>query len=481
MGKFSRYTKFILVFLTFVLSISCKGLISVDSAYNNVDGKNIFDLDETAISMVTNIYAQIAYDNRSILNSKLSSLSFYAGLLSDELTLFNSSNNISFFSIYTNELSSTNSPETWQDVYAKIFVVNSAINGITASSKLSEFVKMQLLGEAHFMRAYFYFYLVNLYGDVPLVLKTDPLINSSLPRSAEKEVYDQIIKDLKSAQTFLNENYLSGNLSGFTFERVRPTKWAASAMLARVYLYLSDYSNAEEQASLVINQNQMYSLDSLNGVFLKNSNESILQFQNVYNTNGNTGEGQTFILNSNGPNNDEFPVYLSNYILNDFENGDLRRAYWVGSVTTLTGNTYYFPYKYKSGASTEIGNSTEYLMVLRLAEQYLIRAECYAQENNLKQSIEDINIIRKRAGLKDIQYSITKDSLLKVIFHERKMELFTEWGHRWLDLKRTNNIDAVMTIVTKNKGGEWSNHKQLFPVSMQELLSDPNLVQTPGY
>jgi hypothetical protein len=121
-------------------------------------------------------------------------------------------------------------------------------------------------------------------------------------------------------------------------------------------------------------------------------------------------------------------------------------------------------------------------MVLRLGEQYLIRAEARAQQNKISDAQSDLNIIRTRAGLPNTTAS-DKNSLLSEIFHERKVELFSEWGHRWLDLKRTNAVDAVMSIVTplKANGQQWQSYQKLYPVEFSEVRKSPNLTQTPGY
>src|SRR5207244_6787281 len=114
-----------------------------------------------------------------------------------------------------------------------------------------------------------------MFGDVPLALTTDPETNVLLSRTPKAQVYDQIKTDLKDAEELLSGNYLDATLLKTTSERVRPTKWAAAALLARVYLYTSDWANADAQATQVINSG-LYSLPSaLNDVFLKNSNEAI--------------------------------------------------------------------------------------------------------------------------------------------------------------------------------------------------------------
>ncbi|HMF73799.1 MAG TPA: RagB/SusD family nutrient uptake outer membrane protein, partial [Flavitalea sp.] len=223
--------------------------------------------------------------------------------------------------------------------------------------------------------------------------------------------------------------------------------------------------------------NAVFSLDSLNGVFLKNSTEAIWQLQPVaYGI--NTIEGPAFIPPPTGvgPNN---PITLGSGLLSSFEPGDKRLTNWVGSLKpdgTLV--TYYYPYKYKINTYGAAVN--EYEMVLRLGEQYLIKAEAEAQLGDLSNAATDLNSIRNRAGLPNTTSS-TQPSLLAAIQQERRVELFSEWGHRWLDLKRTGTIDAVMNIAAPLKGATWDTRHQLYPISNYELLNDPKLIQNPGY
>jgi hypothetical protein len=123
---------------------------------------------------------------------------------------------------------------------------------------------------------------------------------------------------------------------------------------------------------------------------------------------------------------------------------------------------------------------TEYTVVLRLAEQYLIRAEARAQQGNLLDAQADLNIIRSRAGLSDRSIN-NVDLLLTAIMHERQVELFSEWGHRWLDLKRTNTVNAVMSVITPQKGGTWSSNWAWFPIPQSEIRTNVKLKQNLGY
>jgi len=173
------------------------------------------------------------------------------------------------------------------------------------------------------------------------------------------------------------------------------------------------------------------------------------------------------------------PAALRPAFLNNFETGDQRKVKWIDSAT-ISAVKYYQPSKYKVKGGPTTTPVTEYLTVLRLAEVYLIRAEARAQLGNIAGSQSDLNAIRTRAGLGATPAN-TQATLLTAVARERQVELFTEWGHRWFDLKRTGTVDAVMTVVCPLKGGTWSTNWQLYPIPAVEIDKDHNLTQNPGY
>lgn len=466
--------------LTIVLiTISCKKLVDVDTPTTSLTGQNTYGNNGTAASVLTGIYGWMGSGG---LYTGYNGISLRCGLSSDELVPWNGAfNGGAYQQLYQNKLSAHMpiTPYYWQDYYQRLLTINSAIEGIEASNNLTEAIKKQLLGEAHFLRAFFHFYLVNFYGDVPLATTSDWRVNAIASRTQKKDVYQQIIDDLKRAESLLSEKYLQSDaLTAYangSEERVRPTKWAAAALLARVYLYTEHWADAEAQSTLVLDYNATFHLNNLELAFSRNNPEAIWQIQYV-NTNWNT-EGFHFILTEEP--GFMRPTYLSDFLVNAFEAGDERKKRWVGSFSG-NSNTYNFPYKYKSQVDP---NNSEYLMVLRLAEQYLIRAEARVQLNKINEAKDDINIIRSRAGLSGITVN-DKDSLLAVILHERQVELFTEWGHRWFDLKRTGAIDSVMNVVyqIKKAGGTWNSNWQLFPLSDIDIMLNPSLApNNPGY
>ena len=456
---------------------SCKKLVELNSPVTSTSASTVFSSDATAAAVLTGIYTNLSGVSINQIGAGPGSLSYFGGLSADELTLYSGAFGGDPF-YYSNALkSNTIGSGYWESLYPEIFTTNSAIEGLNAGTGLTPSVKNQLLGEAKFMRAFFYFYLVNLYGDVPLVISTDYLSNSKMPRTPKAEVWAQIIGDLKDAQTLLSPNYLKADILGTTTDRVRPTKWAAAAMLSRSYLYQQKWSEAEAAATTVISNTSLFDTVSLNNVFLKNSKEAIWQLQPV-NAGWNTGDAMVFILPSTGPNNFGNPVYLNDFLVNSFENGDSRKTNWIDSVNT-TGTTYYYPYKYTS--ATLDAPVTEYQMVLRLGEVYLNRAEARAQLSDINGALADLNVIRTRGGLPDYSGPTDKASLVNAILHERQVELFTEWGHRWLDLKRTGTVDAVMSIVTPQKGGSWNSNWQWYPISQDQLQKNSFLIQNAGY
>jgi starch-binding outer membrane protein, SusD/RagB family len=492
--KLAEFKKIGLFYLIILLSVSCKKFISVDAPITTTNSDIVYSTDATAAAVLTGIYSNISLDNGTGLTGfggGFPLLTLYSSLSADELTLYSGSyTNQLLLGYYRNALTSRltgPSNDFWIKIYSYVYTINSAISGLTNSSTLTAQVKSQLLGEAYFLRAFSYFYLVNLYGDVPLVLSTNYLETAKQPRNTTTEIYSHIKSDLIKAQSLLNDNYVDGSVLINTEERVRPNKATAIALLARTYLYMNDWANAEQEATKIIDNIELYGLVSLNDVFLKNSKESIWCLQPVrIAASANTGEGRLFILPSSGPASN-FPVYLSEDVVSVFEKGDQRLLNWVDSVTAF-GVKYHYPYKYKIG-SVNVPTS-EYSVVFRLAEQYLIRSESRIQQNKITDGIADLNTLRSRATnfnmpaddqLSQINPTISKINALKATAHERQVELFTEWGHRWLDLKRTNAIDSIMSIATQNKGGIWDSRSQLYPIPLAEIQRDAKLKQNPNY
>lgn len=470
------------IYIVLVLSIaifSCRKFVELNPPTTQLVTKSVFASDETATAALTSIYSSMC-DNEFMPYT----IPVFTGLLSDELTNYSSDNrNIE---AYKNTLLATDAGTNviWSLGYSYIYQANAVFEGCKSSTTLTAAVKKQLMAEALFIRAFWYTYLVNFYGDIPLTTSTDYKLNSTLIRTDKDKVYQQIIADLKVAESDLNDDYVDGTSKSTTTDRLRPNKISAAALLARVYLYHGEYANAEAQATIAIS-NGNYALVDPSQNFLADSKEAIWELSKPSPTTGvNTWEGYYFILENAPLLSFQNSSTISTALLKAFDSVDKRKVNWIGKYTdnTVTPNVdYYFPNKYKvfNSAST-----TENSIVLRLAEQYLIRAEARAQQNKLNGAIEDVDAIRNRAGLTLIQNvnpTISQPNLITEVLNQRRLELFGEWGHRWIDLKRSGTIDVIMSITSSVKSTTWNSTEQLWPIPQTEILNNTNLKQNPGY
>jgi hypothetical protein len=443
---------------------ACKKFVEVAPPKNQLVSESVFTTDQTATAAIIGLYSKMMTDFSGFAFAN-GGITTYTGLSGDEF--INYSNSPDQTQFYENSLQPTNTnlPLLWGNAFNYIYTCNAMIEGLNNASSLSPTVKNQLTGEAYFLRAFNYFYLTNLFGELPLVTGTSYQVNQSIAKSNRSLVYHQIISDLQIAIPLLSTDY---SFSGG--ERIRANRWAAAALLSRVYLFTGNWKSAESEADTVIANNSLFTLTGINNVFLANSQESILQFMPVV-SGFNTWEGYNFIL-TDIPSSSPAQVALTPGLLSAFEPNDLRRIGWVDSVIA-GGSTYYYPFKYRVQLGQQL---TEYYTVLRLAELFLIRAEARVNLNDLSGSLADLNVIRSRAGLPNATMG-SSDELLTDIMKERRVELLCEWGHRWIDLKRTGTIDAVLSTNKAN----WQAKDSLYPIPIGDIQNDINLVQNSGY
>lgn len=440
---------------------SCEDYLAVDAPFGQLPHDEVFEDESTATAAVTTMYAKLR--DEGLISGGQRGVGFLMGLYADELDYYALGQPAETFYLHQVIASDATVNNLWNSAYKLVYMSNSVLEGLENSQGLTEEVKNQLRGEALFVRALMHFYLVNLFGDCPYITITDYRANDEVIKTSEAEIYENIITDLVQAKSLLSNSYVSE-------ERTRPNKWVASVLLARVYLYLEQWENAENESSEIINNTALYDLQvPINEVFLKESPSTIWQLKSK-NAGDNTLEGQLYFLSSAPPQ----IAALNPELVDDMEVSDLRKQHWISEVTDGT-NSWYFPYKYKQNHNT--GTSLEYSIVFRLAEQYLIRAEARAELGNITGAQADINAVRTRAGL-DETVATTTAILLDAILNERRFELFTENGHRWFDLRRVRRGDQVLAPI---KPG-WSPTNVLLPIPETELLMNPNLnPQNPGY
>jgi hypothetical protein len=460
----SKYKTILIPAILCLQMSSCKKFVEAKPPIDQLTTAEVFSDDASAESAMRGLYIQMRGGNTYLFAN--GGMTLFTGLTGDELV--NRTASATYDPYAKNAIISTDytiDNYIWLDAYKYIYQANALIENTQASPSLSAPVKQQITGEAKFIRAFCHFYLFNLFGTIPLSTTTDYKVTSIQERADSATVYAQIVLDLKDATQTLSASYPSD-------DKGRVNKWAAVSLLNRVYLYTRDWKDAEQGAAAVINSG-MYSLDSLNAVFLAASDEAILQLTPT-SFSSNTTEGFDFVPSSPTTR----PTFLINSnLLNAFEPGDERRIAWIDS-SIIGGSTYYYPYKYKVRSSSP---PVEYYIILRLGEQYLIQAEALAQEGNLSQAMASLDMIRTRAGLPSIAMTdpvISQQDLLQAIYHEEQVELFAEWGHRWFDLKRTGRIDQVLG---SEKSSVWAPTDAYYPIPNNEILSNPRLTQNPGY
>ncbi|MFC0318665.1 MULTISPECIES: RagB/SusD family nutrient uptake outer membrane protein [Olivibacter] len=438
----SKLNIFWLITIAFIFT-GCEKFVEVDTPPNQLIGSNVYNDKQTVDAVFSGIYSDLS----SISHTLNAEMQIATSLTAKEITFAASDQQLIDFLNNSIQINNSIITNLWTNTYSTIYSLNAVIEGLNDSNSLSEPVKQNFIGEAKFLRGFCYYFLTNLYGDVPLISGTDYEKNAIEPRTDSKLIYEQIISDLEDAIGALNKDYSNP-------ERIRPNYFAACALLAKVNLLLENWEKAQQFSDIIIESN-LYQLEYPETIFLKNSKETIWQLMPVtpsYNT--NIGR----ILVPPSLTNEAIPdYYFTDETIQSFSGDDLRLTSWIGKKE-IKSQTYYFPYKYKIQRSE---NLTEYLVVFRLAEQYLIRAESRLKMGNIKGSINDINTIRKRAGLSDLAQD--NENLINEIDKERKNELFLEWCNVWINLKQKGKIEM------------------LWPIPQSQIESNPFLTQNPGY
>lgn len=354
----------------------------------------------------------------------------------------------------------------WSAMYQVVNQVNNIIEAIhkTTDPDYSAADKGNDLGQALFLRGLVYFDLARTFGGVtassdlcvPLVLTpTNGLSSKSFPkRNTCAEVYAQVGEDLDSAEALLP----------LSSDAAVATKHAATALKARLNLYLKNWPTAEQLASAVISDNS-YSLvepyEKL--VTQKNSKEAIFELN--YSPELTNPLSSVFLPTSL---NGSYRIGPSSQLMSLLNNPAIGGDRKVTVATDAEGN----PYSNRYRSLVTSGYSDDDVIILRLAEMYLIRAEARANQNELPGALADLNMIRKRSEVAPLLPTLSKEEIIDKILDERRVEFAFE-PFRWFDLIRTGRISSALGLTDKNK--------YVFPLPSNEVQSNPNLRQNTGY
>lgn len=378
----------------------------------------------------------------------------------------------------------------WNALYKGIQLANNLVNLIDKKSeKTTDDVEMQ--AEARVLRAWLYSRVATFWGDAPVILE---VTDEQYPRSTEKEVWEQVVKDLEfgveNAPDFTDNNHVS--------------KVAAKALLARVLTIVpevEDKARAKTLAEEIIVDGSFSLADNFDDIWQsKSSNEIILEWNNT----ATDSPGIGWFLRSNIVTNYEntygsgsagygqmgrytFPVDLAQY--NAYSDNDKRKASSVRHLVLGSAETYdCVKYPSYDGADP--------WPIIRMGEIYLLAAEAEGYPDGLAR----LNELREKRGLGALQagVDVTASNFLETIIAERRLELFVE-GSRWYDLRRlwnsgesgkqaVLNLRALQPGETDRAGASQSmdidedGHNLLWPVPQTAIDNDPLLLpQNPGY
>lgn len=394
----------------------------------------------------------------------------------------------------------------WQNVYQGIQRTNTVLNQIEEFEFSNQDFKNQLTGEAKFLRAFYYFNLVRLFGDVPLVIDQVRSPNEAFAtleqRAPAEQVYEQILDDVSDAAELLPESYSGENIG-------RATEGAARTLLAEVFLTQQDFTSARDELERVIEIGYSLLLDfeDIFNPVNKNHEETIFDV-NYAELESNTSLGSNFIYDF-APHNSgsEITGFAANPtglniptrgILNAYEEGDTRKDISIGYYIDpdnsqhgiAIGDTIPYVKKYDWPHSIP-GVTNSNWPVYRYAQVLLLMAEVINEiEGPTAEAYNYINQVRDRADLVDLAPGLNQEEFREAVYNEQRVELAFE-NHRWFQLLRTDRAIDALTVhgdVHRNIQPHFNEpayvieeFKLLYPIPQRELTLNPNLNQNPGW
>lgn len=373
----------------------------------------------------------------------------------------------------------------WTTCYQGINRANTAITRIPDIT-MDEPLKARYVAEAKFLRAFYYFTLVRLFGDIPLVLtETTSLDNLAIERSSTEAVYQQIIQDFSEAENVLPPTYTGG-------DRGRATQGAAKAFLAKVYLTREEWELATAKAREVIDLNVYDLWENFADAFSlanENGKESVFEVQA---SSGGFGEGSFMqgymrppfdrVNGVTGFGDDPATQNLYEAYSQNDKRRDVTLKLYSASTTPPAPSSITFPcyvYKYLDPAATANGDGGNNFPIIRFADVLLMYAEALNEQSaNNVEAYAAINRVRKRAGLADLTSGLSIEGFRDSVLLERRLELAFE-GHRRYDLIRTGKL--VEAMQAQNPSIAVQPHHMLFPIPQTERDVNPLLGQNDGY
>lgn len=520
-----KLVSYILFFIVAVGFLSCKKFLTEEPAAI-ISEDQFYKTQDDALNAVNAVYFLLNSGGSSVQTPYNTLFNTGMNMAGDDEDPGPGATNPDVRSLSVLAHSSTNLRiyEIWQQHYAAIKRANVALEKIPAID-FDENLKNRLLAETKFLRALYYFNLVRLYGDVPLIIEYQKYVNANdyaIAKSPSTEVYTQIEKDLNEAATVLPASYGSPDVG-------RATAGAAKALLAKVYLtkaslplniaahYEDAIKTAEEVLSPQDGGTGNYGYDLIENyaeVFLpafKNGKEHIFsaQFKSNSLNQGNNETPRAILSGVPGlrgnyahmvrfykEGNDNFFSVFKLFQLTD------KRKYvtFVTSfVSPTNGRSYGLPLNNPvvPGDSTPFYNklwdpnstavpseSAANVAIIRYADLLLIHAEAENELNGpTDKAYKSINRVRNRAGLPNLTAGLTKDQFRDSVYLDRRLELVFEY-QRWFDLIREKDASGSGVFVKNlHKVGKTNAEEKhaLYPIPQSEIDNNHLLTQNPGY
>lgn len=399
-------------------------------------------------------------------------------LMADNLYL--SSRNTGRYLEYENFVVSERNGEAeglWEKGYEVIVNATRAIEGgkaIEGSTATGQSSINQLIGEAYALRALAHFDLVRMFAQpynftadashlgIPVITEVN-IVQTSPSRNTVKEVYTQINNDLTAALGLMQTQKGKGSFS----------IGAVKGLLARVALYQDDKINAIKYSSEVISTGGYTLIANKDYATLWSTelnNETLFEVVNTIADNeGSNSLGHFFSVSGYAD------ALVTTELYNLYDSEDARRTAITSGAKPSAEINALFVNKYPKGTAAD-----DNIKILRLAEQYLIRAEAYVKEGENTLAQNDLNVILKRANPNAPNATETDSALLDRILEERRKELAFE-GHRLFDLNR-NKKDVKIIQSEKSITVSYPNDKFILPIPLKEINSNPNIKpQNTGY
>lgn len=439
-----------------LLSFACGERLNVEPT-QSISETTALDNDQAVKVTLTGAYDRLSATPNGAAALYAGPIQFSGDFLGDDREFVFGGTFTNMDELYRKALTTTNATVTsiWLDAYRTINIVN---NVISALDKVNQVDRNRVEGEALFIRGSLYFELVKLYAKtwddgnnssnpgVPLVLSPTRVVTDAdfKSRNSVAEVYTQIINDLTKAESLMP-------LTNGIFAN----RFAAAAMLSRVYLMQGRYAEARDAANRVIASGRFAMARNFADVFNENAGDYAREhiFRIVITDQDGVNNMNTFYASAAFQGRGDVRIQAKHLAL--YEPGDIRANFFYRTGV----NTFTSKYRDLYGD----------VSVLRVTEMYLTRAECNFRLNSQVGATPqaDINLVRQRAGLPPLN-----DLTLSAILRERKLELAFEGQQVW-DLKRTRT--AV------NATFNWNSERLVFPIPQREIDTNKSLVQNPGY